>query len=574
MHRLNFKTINIFWLITLYAILAIPSIFLGFDQHHGGLIHATLTTSKFALLHGGGLPFNQYGPFWVIFYGIPYLLISPAYAFLTIKFLTYILYGIAILLTYKLATKFMDRLASYAVVICMLATYPFYSGNLPWPSTLTMLTMPLIGLLLIRVPQTHSCTDSNTQILPVRNTRLTLITIGFLVATIFQTRVQIGFLLFIFIVFFFSTKSNRKSFLYQKYFVSGFVVLNAIIYLFLSSRGWLRSSLSDQFVFGSSYITGDKSTYPIPKWTFLLTIIFTVLYFVLNRIKEIFIANKYGWIVLIATLFLIFLSIFFSIRGNQSVTHLTLILWKRCWISLLLSASLIFSIEFVKVGTAWKDRLKDHSKLTLLIALSLISLAQTFPLFDEMHTWWGSSPGFILVILILQEFRSRMRDVFTFRMIRLSLILLSITIASQTLSQAIVHSDKSHFASGLKGVYVDSVNLQSQLQISNFLERNLDPSGSVLNLCTNGNVFFESKYHSASRSIVFWSPIYANQNLRNQIIDSKPNQILTCTTTTNPKFEADYLNAQMLAVKAVYTSAKLVAGMTDPKGGEWKIWRQ
>jgi len=193
-------------------------------------------------------------------------------------------------------------------------------------------------------------------------------------------------------------------------------------------------------------------------------------------------------------------------------------------------------------------------------------------LFDEMHAWWGSTPGFIVVILALDDIRKRINGNVFPKIVILSYILLSLAIAAQTTGEAIAHSGKSQFASGLKGVYIDQENLQSQLSISRFLGENIPKNAKVLNLCTNANVFFESQYHSASRSIVFWTPIYANSNLRKEILESKPDRILTCSTTTNPKFEKDYLRAQKEALNGIKIDPKLTAVVTDSKGGEWKIW--
>ena len=561
-----------YWLLALFGILTLPSIFLGFDQHHGGLIHATLTTTRAAYFNDGALPFNQYGPFWVFIYGLFYIVISPSYSFLSIKIFTYLLYSITLFVTYKFATRYLDRLRSLFVVLFMLATYPFYSGNLPWPSSITMLTIPIIGLLLNRILHNDSFGGIKRRFSTSKNDRTLLLLLGFLVATVFQTRVQVGFLLLIFMVYLFSSGIFHKKSFCWTYFLLGFLVTNLFTYTILFSRGWLQDSLADQFIFGASYITGDKSTYPIPKWTIFLTLSFTFIYFGLLRIQRIGIPTTLSWLTVCFLLLLVFIYIFDISARNGEFNGATLIVWKRFWISLLLSSAVIYSVILIKhrIQTRGVDR--NHSDRTILIGLSLISLVQLFPLFDEMHAWWGSTPGFILVILVLEDIRIKISGNLFPKVLIAGYFLFSIAIGAQTAGQAIADSGQSQFAAGLKGVYVNKQNLKSQLLISKFLEENISRSNSVLNLCTNPNIFFESKYHSASRSIVFWTPIFADRNLRAEILHSKPDKILTCSTTTNPRLEVEYLRAQKEALRGISLKPKLIAATLDPKGGEWKIW--
>jgi hypothetical protein len=556
----------------LFGILAIPSIFLGFDQHHGGLIHATLTTTRTAYFADGALPFNQYGPFWVFIYGVFYMVISPDYSFLSIKIFTYLLYAMTLFVTYKFATTYLDRLKSYFVVLFMLATYPFYSGNLPWPSTITMLTIPVIGLLLNRVIQNGSFLETKTIFLTSKNDRTLLILLGFLVATVFQTRVQVGLLLLIFMAYLFSSKSFREKSFHRTFFLIGFLVTNLLTYTIFFLKGWLRDSLTDQFIFGASYITGDKSTYPIPKWTILLTLSFIFIYYGLLQIKRVKIAKTVSWLTLCSLLLLAFIYVFDVASGVGKFNLVALTIWKRFWISLLLSSALIYLANFLMHRYQIRQLNRDYSERAILIGLSLISLVQLFPLFDEMHAWWGSTPGFILVVLVLEDIRNKIKGSLFPKIIIVGYFLFSIVIGTQSVVQAIAESGKSQFAAGLKGIYIDRQNLESQVAIAKFIESNIPKSNSVLNLCTNPNIFFESQYHSASRSIVFWAPIYANQNLRSDILYSKPDNILTCSTTTNPKLESDYLQAQKKALKGISAKPRLIAEMLDPKGGEWKIW--
>ena len=54
-----------------------------------------------------------------------------------------------------------------------------------------------------------------------------------------------------------------------------------------------------------------------------------------------------------------------------------------------------------------KKILEKERKWILLIGFSVIAAFQSWPFFDQMHIWWGSVPGVIIIVVTLNKIRIR-----------------------------------------------------------------------------------------------------------------------------------------------------------------------
>jgi hypothetical protein len=57
--------------------------------------------------------------------------------------------------------------------------------------------------------------------------------------------------------------------------------------LFLAANGWLADALSDEFIFGSVYLRGDKGSYPLPIFTIVGTLTFLAIFLLAAEVPKV-----------------------------------------------------------------------------------------------------------------------------------------------------------------------------------------------------------------------------------------------------------------------------------------------
>jgi hypothetical protein len=331
--------------------------------------------------------------------------------------------------------------------------------------------------------------------------------------------------------------------------LAGFGLNLFIILGYLYLRGWLTSALYDEFVMGFTYVIGDKSTYPFPKGTLILVTIILLTYSYLrlknNLGKVSLIIDKVLPPIVLSGLLVLFTLLFIiNVR-----------LFNRAWISFVISVLLIFFLKFVTDIRSLGNPFKNPQNVLFLF--SGVALLQIWPLFDQMHTWWALTPVSILASISLKNtIFGRKIDKTITSAIYVSIFLL---ISNHTLDVYRTYASSSEIRiQGLSLNYTFNANAKEMKSINDFLAREIPKGSSVLNFCSDANAFFAPKlFESASRNIVFWSPMKDNPNLIRDIKESRPTYIISCNYTPFSSQLYDYYTLQANLIDQVLVRSEV-----------------
>jgi hypothetical protein len=562
-------------LITVLLAIWLPLPFLNFDDHHDGLILSTVRLTKTALIQGGEYPFNQYGPFWIIPFVLLSLLIPNAYLFLGVRFLTVFFYIISAFLLWKIARLFLDKKLANVVVILFLGSQPFiteYGSSLvPWPSAVVMpfiLAITYFGLLQI----TETDVTINSSKMPIY--------IGLLLPPIIFSRIQVG--IFLAVTSLVLMNYSKQKFKFLKIFI-GFFFSSFVIVLYLFHTDWLGSALYDQIVFGFTYLLADKSTFPIPIFTFFGILLFLLTFIFGPKVLRKFQIHKFRSM-LLSTLFisfLIFASIFFLIH-QRSISPLAalVIFTRRFWISLGIASLLFLCVKMLRIWsmrTQGSDNFKKFPTSLLFLLLFAVSFqSQVYPLFDQMHFWWGSPLTFLIVIITLKDTfgNTNLRLVSKSSTIFLAVCLLLASILIPWTTQ--LSSPKKALPNQIGlNLFAAPQNSQEEIELQEFFAKNINKGAKVLNLCDDSNIFFESdRYVSASRFFIFWGEQMSHApRIFRSFLESKPDFVLTCGLTHAPSLRFRQEIMQQLILNNFINQKAYPAEHTSENNRIWRIYR-
>lgn len=554
------NTVRILIIFLLFAYW-IPILRFGFDPHHDGLILATVYETD---INSPPAPFNQYGPAWFLLLKVGVGLVSPDYFFLALRVVTFTCYFFAIVVTYLLAKHFLTTKSSLNTIILLLGIQPFVtdfnSGMIPWPSALSMILIPLAALFLIT-------TES-----PQRSSRAIVLdaAAGFIVFVILLTRFQIGLAIFIGCIVLLLLYRLTRKFLS---FLGGFT-LALVLFLIYSIKVQILSNIIDDVIgFGSTYILGDKSTYPKPIWTFVLTLTFICIYVSLHY-SPILRPTRLTLTLLAVCLFL-FLVFTFSILSARDLSPVQIltVASRRVWIAGLLATAI--SSAFILLIHLVRQRKLPSFKLSLLIGFGFVAELQVYPLFDQMHAWWGATPIIILTLLYVLTHKQILCLSKLGRKI-IEALVLSIVLATSSITfySTLNHDRVPLQIKGFSGILIDWEESREITSTNSFLEKQIATKDQVLNLCTNANVFFDSvsRPSSASRAFVFWTPMFRLDSLRDDILSSRPTKIVTCSLVTNPVFFKEYQSLQFQILEFFSNDLSEPVTFVSPKNVIWKVY--
>ena len=552
-------------IILAFALSWIPLLRFGFDSHHDGLIVSTVNNLTLVSSGAGNSPFNQYGPAWFLILRFFSSLFDSTYFFLSLRICTLCFYYLSFLFTYLLARKFLSQKQSLFAVIFLMGIQPFvsdYNSDLiPWPSAFSMALIPLAALSILNALAQES--------IPKTLGYVSLSTLS--IVLIILTRVQIGIALFVslisLLIFY---KKIRLAFLS----ISFFTFWIGIAFTFMIRMNWFSDFLSDVFKFGSLYVRGDTSTYPKPLATLIVTIVVVVIleFIRFNRFQRLlqFRFLKYAY-----SLLFLFLVLAVFVLHNRSLSPIQILSvgFRRFWISLLIAILVYYLIEFLRKW--FTEREIPPIELSVLFVFSVVAEVQVLPLFDQMHSWWASTPSVILFALIFSRGANFQSIEFKYIRIFLRVGLLGLLIIySLTFLSSISHERVPLPVRGYSGILLSKLDSKEISTVNTFLRKEIPRHNSVLNLCTNGNPFFESnmKVTSASRAFVFWPPMMQISELRDSLIHAKPDNIVTCSFVTNPIFYQDYKVHQTQILNEHISQFKEAAFLKSPNGVEWVVY--
>lgn len=491
-----------YWLlVAALAALNTSIIFLGFHPHHDGLMLSTIRLVHHNLLNGGGYPFNQYGSFWTI----PYLLISfispPSMLLVSMRILTFLLYLMVGVFTYKLADKFFNSYAAKIALLLIILIHPIGLEPIPWPSSMSMFLTSLLAYLVLGGEVQHSG-------IAFRNR---LLLAGAIAIMMILCRVQVGFLALVAVLIFLGV-TKRRSLLY---FISGAAGFSAIYALMLQSQGWLGDSLRDEFLFGWSVASSSLTDRTFPKLSLLVLVILILISISLRALVHFpFIERK----ILVSSIYLFFglLCLAKLITGDFS----TLI--GKIWVAIVLFGCL-FSVQLI-----FRSYRKREAEVALLAFLGIAAASQIYPLFDIMHTWWGITPIVIVLGHLADRFISlhKLQRHVVFLVIGICVIQVSSQVtAIFSVSEEVSRTD-------LRLVHLDSASHRRYVNQDNFFVEHIKPGSSVLNVCPDARIFFKPNYvHSETRYFVYWPTMDQIPKIRNTVLNSRPDFVLFCSSS-------------------------------------------
>jgi hypothetical protein len=506
----------------------IPLLFLNFDPHHDGLILTTVRLTEAGIHDGGQYPFNQYGASWILPFLLAGAFVSDDYLFLALRITTVALYFVSTFLLIRVARFFLPSSKAWITGILFLSAQPFVSdlGSdlVPWPSAIVM---PLVISCLYFSLKSFKETTSSS-----------LFWVGFLFPFVLLSRFQIGVLTgFSIIVLLILHRSFRS----LGFVAVGFCASGTAVAVTLLKLNWLQSAFYDQIIFGLTYLSADKSTFPKPVITFIGVIFVAAIIKLAPLILSLYFkANTSLRVsVLVPVLSLSALTAIFLIsQRDLSFLNLLVVATRRFWIILVLGSLFYFFISML--GKLYKNSFSwvfANRELCLLGLFAVSLQSQTYPLFDQMHFWWGSPLSFLVATIIFRDSAKQvkisektisfLKFIFTFFVV-LSLVIPWIDQVTKEKYAYPKQIGSSIFSSRA------ATSEQRELQL--FFSRNMPPSSRVLNLCDDTNVFFgASTFIPASRFFVFWGEQMSHADqIFSDMKNSNPDFIVKCDLTHAP----------------------------------------
>lgn len=562
-------------ILLLQILIWIPLLFIGFDSHHDGLILTTVNMIQDSIQNKGEWPFNQYGPFWAMPFSLVTYALPHDLVFITLRIVTVGFYFLTSLLIYHLAKLISTTRIAFLSILTFFLSQPFVSdfgSNLvPWPSAVIMPMFVLVVLLFFRI---SVGTATNRQI------KYYSYIGGILVCGIFFSRVQIGFLMFLTFIFLLLIKHRITA---AVFFIAGYLSLTLILVSFLNYFGWLSDAINDQFIFGSLYLRGDTSTYPIPIFTLIGTCLFILL---LNFGKKFFVFARAEYSTkLVISFFLGFLALtfiaFYNFLDSRNIDSLSILttISRRFWISYYLAA-IIYSVFGQLRKTYHSYKLNRTASRTLytrnaLVLFSLVGELQVYPLFDQMHFWWGSVPAVILTLIVTKEtlvdgivstnWKNKMSTVF----------LLTATLLSLIQMTGQLSKPYARFPQDIaKFLWVSPTMSTEHKKLQKFFSDNVTVDSSVLNLCANSDIFFSDRNsRSATRIFVLWPNITEIPSMKRELISSKPEIVLTCSMSRIPSFQQDSEFVQQEILDKSLDNPQVFAILKSSPNMTWQLWK-
>ena len=564
------KILNIFKLNSLiraYIIFSLPLLlipaFVNFDAHHDGLVLTTVLQLKNAIQNGGPWPFNQYGQLWAFPFAFLSFLVSNQYLLISIRLLTFIYYLLTFLLLYKISSRFLTGSKTQFPPLLFLLAQPFALGLnstfLPWPSALCAL---LITAALERLTKSYESK---------RRSDLGHFFAGVLIVATVGSRLQIGILLLLSVLV---LQLLHRRFRELLLIFLGVISSLILVEFYMYSQGWLTDSIYDSVVFSSQYVTGDASTYPIPRVTFLLVALFVSCLLICDFIilKKFQVPRFSLAMTCNLTLFVLMVVFLASALSQLSFISWSTLFIRRLWISVSI-AIVIYGLILLCIGL-FKHRLRftpGQLAYNHLYVFSVISLTQIVPLFDQMHFWWGFSPLAILLIVTLCERFLIQPDVVTV-VRQFTIVLVTLLFAANLLG---VVNQLSFARTPLNGSIASGVivNDHTDNEISSYLNNTIKGNSKVLSLCPNSNVFFSVKStRSAVREFVLWSPSLNFKMYRRDFLNSKYDYIVACPL----EGASDTVQIEVnRSIRFILNHSKVLfsSSFLDAHNREWVIYR-
>jgi hypothetical protein len=524
---------------------------------------------KDSISEGGEYPFNQYGPFWTYPFLVVSFFVSDDYLFLVMRIMTISFYMLSAYILYKISKFFLQASAAWIPAALFLCAQPFVSdiGSdlVTWPSAVVM---PLVLLVFY-----------NSMLVMRGNYSWRIsIFLGLLLPAILLTRVQIGVLttVAVGVVLILCNK-----FIVSSWFAVGFIASVITNIAFLAKLGWLNSALYDQFVFGLTYLAADKSTFPKPVFT-LIGIILVVLFLSLvprvRNLRGLSVKNRI--ILSFVTTLLSFTLIATIINRELDLLQSQVLISRRAWIVIVLGSLVFFILslgfETLKRPGKIQSFVRQKSDLLVLALFAVALQSQVYPLFDQMHFWWGSPISFLILTMVSKNVlkdlsipKKNARVLMFF-----VTLLLVFSILFPWFSQ--ISKEKFEYPHEIgSNIFSSSSAVSEEKKLQDFFQAYLPSGATILNLCENANVFFSSpKYHSSSRFFVFWADQMSHADrIFEDMRSSRPDYIVSCDLTHVPDLRLSQESIRDQLIESLTMKKILISSYVGEEKKHWFIYQ-
>jgi hypothetical protein len=207
-----------------------------------------------------------------------------------------------------------------------------------------------------------------------------------------------------------------------------------------------------------------------------------------------------------------------------------------------------------------------------LCAISAIGAFQAWPFFDQMHIWWGSVPGVILIVQVTSQlgeklgFRQTVTGVTAFAV----LLVMSLPLAAQFMEPR-----KELVSFKQNNVYGISIYEDQNIKLAKYFQTYMPGGSRVLNLCPNADPFFvDLKYIQVSRFPVYWMSFSKFSNIQNAFIENDPDFIVTCKNLYYPADATVNYRIMQKDIISKHKSAFQLISQYSRNDFNWEIYRK
>lgn len=500
-HVVNYRYFHVFCFSFLF-VLWTPMAFFGFHPFHEGFMLAILNLTPDAIKSGNTLPFNQYGPFWVLPYLSMDLLQLGGFTFLAQRFLSLLIIFLSAIVVRRISLEFYSRNISLLISCLFLVTYPFGQPSIIWPSIPAQLALLLLTYTLIRT------LDRSKQIDVFIAATSTFFLLG--------SRIQIGILSFLCTIV---VLSITKKFTFLAQYLVYLTLFLASFVIFFRKLGFLGDVFFDSVLFPFTYLDPNVGALTIPRTSIAVGISLFLIYLRLKQTKP---TEKLFRFIQLA--FFVLLSMLILVLFLSQSTYLKI--YARIYVGIFLTivmTVLLFLFQFI-------DNFGRHFALKKLVlySYSLVGSVQIFPLFDVFHAWYASAPLIIALPLILRESCSKSISSRNRVVIHLSSLVLAIgTLFGIQALKSFSNEMVSFPLDEVRGVYLSAEQANDLEKQYIFFKSYIPREARVLNICSHADPFFPDNYWSSeSRFFLFW-PAFSRFNLLEREL-MKAEYVTTC----------------------------------------------
>ena len=503
------------FLITL--LILTPSTFFGFQNLHDGYVLMTSQFFKTSILEHTPYPFSQYGPLWSGFLGLLGVLSNSNWLLLAIRFMSIICYGIAIAFAVKILILITKQSVSPLFSVLFASSWYYFEPSHGWPSTFILPLTLIAAFILVK------------HFLEIRTSSFDALLVGFLIAIIQFTRLQVGVFLLIFYIFIlvFFKRNHFCSLVLLGYLITVISVIGILSYLRFFSDAFF-----DQVIMAANFhLNPERGSLRIPIWTILIALVFTLFLIILGR-KISTSATVIYSLVGVLTLFSIIVSTQILIPGEEFY----FIRWRilqRLYVGIILGlfiySVIVSGILQIKLKSHKKSRMLRHAPNFFLIATSAAIYSQNYPLFSGHHSWYASLPIWVTSYLFIYQKNKELK-----RTLQTKLMLIC-TIFSLLLPSiwALQESKKSSRASINQTVWVNRIQENEFRELTSFANTHIPLKSSIHNFCYEPFIFVvRPDIKPASRIFLWWERFEQFPNYRTLAMQ-KSDYALVCSRSAS-----------------------------------------